>query len=61
MAIIRKCESCGIKFRTHTSITICKKCQKIRFHIRNVMPKHIPASQTMKFIDIWKSKYGDIS
>ena len=35
---------------------MCLSCRKIRFHMRKVMPDHIPDEQTLKFLEMYKIK-----
>jgi hypothetical protein len=53
----KQCINCKKVFRTHTSISTCIRCQKIRFHVRKIVPDHIPVSQTRKFIDMYMKKH----
>jgi hypothetical protein len=56
---VKKCESCRVVYNTWEDSSTCLDCRKIRFHMRKIIPEHIPLSQTRKFMVAWKDKYDD--
>ena len=52
----KRCKSCRMTYSTWEESHMCLSCRKIRFHMRKVMPDHIPDEQTLKFLEMYKIK-----
>lgn len=54
----KKCKSCRVVYNTWEQSSTCLTCRKKRFHMRKLIPDHIPDEQILKFLKIWKAKKG---